>query len=1080
MNESEAKRLVETTFSNPFDEGRFLLFARNLLDGLDEHESFDCHGASIKELYRDHVGQFKRLGTYRAPDGLNTDVLVVRLIRDTALDRARTMQRNFVADYMKRVGGPDATLVGFYTDGAPDDWRFSFVRIELMSAVGSDGRVKTIPELSPARRYSFLVGKNEPHHTALQRLWPLLTHEHNKPTLAAIENAFEIESVTKKFFEKYKELFLKIKEEIDRLADTDIRIASEFRAKSINIADFTKKLMGQIVFLYFLQKKGWLCVQKDATGAFKQWGTGPKNFLKSLFAQTSPAQNFFNDILEPLFYEALAIERTSNYYHRLNCQIPFLNGGLFEPMNRYNWVEVDIPISNDVFRELFETFDMFNFTVREDEPLDKEVAVDPEMLGKVFENLLEIRDRKSKGAYYTPREVVHFMCQESLIHYLAGRIPEIGHDKIAYFIRHGQSAVEIEAGRAQGSANFRFAMPAIMENADKLDTALADIRICDPAIGSGAFPVGMLTEIVNARDTLTKYLGASAERNAYEFKRHAITTCIYGVDIDAGAIEIAKLRLWLSLVVDEDDFENIRPLPNLDFKIRRGNSLQPINRDTLSTDLADQVEALKVRYVEETSPSRKEEIRKSIARLMAALTGGRDVFDFRLHFSEVFHLQNGFDITIANPPYVRHEAIKDQKPMLKAAFGSHYCGTADLYTYFYKRGIEILRANGHLCYIAPNKFMKAGYGKNTRNLLGYQNRLRLLVDFCELPVFDAATDPAIVLVQKASPQFGETYADTVVKSVEELKSIAKTVSDRITRYRIDSLSVDRWMRGGPASRDLVFKIESCGIALGNLVKDNFHYGIKTGFNQAFVIDEQVRRDLVMSDPHCADIIVPWLDGDEIRRWKCEWSHQYLIRIPSSANADWIWSGEASVEKAYARFEGEYPSLAKHLSKWHSNLIGRDDQGKFWWELRSCSYWDVFSVPRIVFNECSKELHAYLETNTMVQNKTGFVIISDENEFVLAVLNSSLMDFYYRSVFQAWGDPWNGGRLQFQKEKMVDVRIPAATTEQKNAIAAVVRQIQLSPRGPDAKELEKKLDLMVLGLFHVDERELLEARAQALG
>lgn len=203
-------------------------------------------------------------------------------------------------------------------------------------------------------------------------------------------------------------------EALDGLVRTNPTVRAEFTAKALDTRHFAKKLLGQIVFLYFLQKKGWLGVQPGAA-----WGSGPKDFLRRLFdGQWGAYTNFFNERLEPLFYEALARQRPDNLYEPLGCQIPFLNGGLFEPLQGYDWQGVDILLDNELFAAIFDTFDLYNFTVRENEPLEKDVAVDPEMLGKVFENLLEVTDRKSKGAFYTPREIVQYMCQESLITYL--------------------------------------------------------------------------------------------------------------------------------------------------------------------------------------------------------------------------------------------------------------------------------------------------------------------------------------------------------------------------------------------------------------------------------------------------------------------------------------------------------------------------------------------------------------------------------------------------------------------------------------------------------------------------------------
>ena len=427
MQVEEAKRLIRETFQSGFDENRFRLFAKNLFNDLDESKAFAYQGQFIPDAYKEHVRQYKRLGKYTDPNGAALDVLVVNLKRETAIDRARTMQRNFIAWYLKHRGEKDAAIVAYHTDGL-EDWRFSYVRMDYRTVQEETGKVRVKTDLTPARRYSFLVGTNEPNHTAQQQLLPILMDDRSNPTLAELEKAFTIESVTREFFERYKELFLRLKEELDGLVEKDRRVGADFTAKNIRTVDFAKKLLGQIVFLYFLQKKGWLGVGKDEKGNFHPWGAGPKDFLRRLFdRKLVPYDNFFNDLLEPLFYEALATDRGEEaYYSRFRCKIPFLNGGLFEPIGGYNWQEADILIRNETLGEVFDTFDLYNFTVREDEPLEKEVAVDPEMLGKVFENLLEVRDRKSKGAFYTPREIVHYMCRESLIRHLDGALNSRG------------------------------------------------------------------------------------------------------------------------------------------------------------------------------------------------------------------------------------------------------------------------------------------------------------------------------------------------------------------------------------------------------------------------------------------------------------------------------------------------------------------------------------------------------------------------------------------------------------------------------------------------------------------------------
>jgi len=586
MNDNAALNLIKNIFENSFDRERFLIFAKNLFHFLDT-ETFIYRGNLIPDAYDAHIKTLERIGKYEDIDGNKIEVLAVCLNKQSALERARTMQRNFIAWYLNGSRGgvtKDAALVAFYAKDS-NDWRLSLVKMDYHLGESKAGKIKAITELTPARRFSFLVGASENTHTAQKQLLPIIKDTEFKPRLSDFESAFSVEVVTKDFFEKYKKLFLNTKDALDKIIAKDEKIKADFQEKNIEPADFAKKLLGQIVFLYFLQKKGWFGVPRG-----KDWNEGDKGFLRNLFLQAkNKKQNYFNKFLEPLFYEALAIERPKDYYAQFDCKIPFLNGGLFDPINSYDWQDTDILLPNEIFSNptktkegdagdgILDVFDRYNFTVKEDEPLEREVAVDPEMLGKVFENLLEVKDRKSKGTYYTPREIVHYMCQESLINYLLTELNDkIDRDDIETLILLGEATIEHDSRVQQEgkeTKTYSYKLPeGIRINAKLIDDKLKNVRVCDPAVGSGAFLVGMMTEIIRVRNILTNYISDN-RRSIYDFKRHAIQNCLYGVDIDPGAVEIAKLRLWLSLIVDEEDIKQIKPLPNLDYKIMQGNSL---------------------------------------------------------------------------------------------------------------------------------------------------------------------------------------------------------------------------------------------------------------------------------------------------------------------------------------------------------------------------------------------------------------------------------------------------------------------------------------------------------------------------
>lgn len=559
------KNLIKQTLDNRFNLDNFISFTSNLFNEIDINpQEINIPGGS-----QDHIKKFIFLGEFYDVQKKGIDILAVELATDSKVERARALQRNLIARFLKD-NTKDAGLVAFYSRDNPD-WRLSFVKMDYKL---TDKGIK-VEIGTPPKRYSFLVGETEPSHTAQNQLLPILKEHKNNPLASEIEEAFSVEKVTKEFYEQYRGLFDNLSKNLKENKSFQIIAGKE----NIDIDNFAKKLLGQIVFLYFLQKKGWLGVARDKT-----WGQGDKLFLRTLFDKAkTEKKNFYNNYLEPLFYDTLNNPRRDEvdpaYSRYFDCKIPFLNGGLFEA--DYDWKHTIVHLRNDLFEEIIDTFDLYNFTVKEDEPLEKEVAVDPEMLGKVFENLLPENLRKGRGAYYTPREIVHYMCQESLINYLTTETG-IDTEKIRKLVAYKDSTITKEdyyESLENPDAKHKIADKILVlweGEAGLIDKALSDIKVCDPACGSGAFLVGMLNEIVSAKRILTSFLKLSnsrlKERSEHRLKKETIQNCIYGVDIDPGAVEIAKLRLWLSLVVDYE-LSQIKPLPNLDYKIMCGNSL---------------------------------------------------------------------------------------------------------------------------------------------------------------------------------------------------------------------------------------------------------------------------------------------------------------------------------------------------------------------------------------------------------------------------------------------------------------------------------------------------------------------------
>lgn len=470
-----------------------------------------------------------------------------------------------------------AFIIFHYEDSDSWDWRFSFCQ-------------KDDKEATEAKRYTFLLGKGQSCRTAAENFQKLID-KHGNINRDDIVKAFDVEALSKEFFDKYKAKYEKFCNYIYDNRNDETLFGHEFAEWDEKlIRDYVKKLLGRIVFLHFLQKKGWLGVPVD-----KQWGEGDTQFMRNLFKASTQKQkdNYLDLVLEPLFAGALNTQRPNDIFDLgvegfRTTRIPYLNGGLFE---RDVLDEPKSTFPASYFEDLFEFFYQYNFTIDENDPNDAEVGIDPEMLGHIFENLLE--DNKDKGAFYTPKEIVQYMCRESLIAYLTTCVmkkqgenhkPE---DEIKESVRNLLNKPEE-------------IVPNMKKNHfDDFGSYIRNVKICDPAIGSGAFPMGLLNELVRCRVFINAWAkddkGNLLEGDYAALKTEIISNNIYGVDIEKGAIDIARLRFWLSIIVDE---RTPHVLPNFDYKFMQGNSLIPtfdgkfINLDTKSQKHIN-VEAMK-------------------------------------------------------------------------------------------------------------------------------------------------------------------------------------------------------------------------------------------------------------------------------------------------------------------------------------------------------------------------------------------------------------------------------------------------------------------------------------------------------
>lgn len=528
------------------------------------------------------ASQVQKLGYITLNEnGIERQIAVyeVTLAQGIILERNRVGLRNLLRKYWKDI---DAAFIAYHRPETPN-WRFTYVsELTGYDAAGEFVKIKTEP-----KRYTYVLGEGESTRTAAER-FTAIASKGSKATLDDVKEAFSVEKLSKAFFDEYKkhyDIFCDF-----MVSKPNIR-QTIFNGDEKGIRDFNKKLLGRIVFLYFIQKKGWLGVPSKS-----DWGKGDFDFLTNLFKNTKNPDLFYSELLSKLFFDTLNTKRKDDLIELVKgepCRIPYLNGGLFEEDDKKHR---NLIFPANLFKSLFEFFNQYNFTIYEDDPNDHTVAVDPEMLGHIFENLLE--DNKDKGAYYTPKEIVHYMCQESLIEYLTTWFENKGYEVVAYIGfdkpdqpklfsanegRKGQLVMEADNKSTSKQIDRLLIEKLLKKKLDDDDKklikkhsaefhiALDNVKICDPAIGSGAFPMGLLHEIFTSKQTLHTFEhGNTKTFDASAVKLNIIQNSIYGVDIEKGAVDIARLRFWLSLIVDE---EKPKALPNLDYKIVVGNSL---------------------------------------------------------------------------------------------------------------------------------------------------------------------------------------------------------------------------------------------------------------------------------------------------------------------------------------------------------------------------------------------------------------------------------------------------------------------------------------------------------------------------
>jgi hypothetical protein len=833
-------------------------------------------------------------------------------------------------------------------------------------------------------------------------LSPLLIQERH-------DHAFDVEPVTEEFYRRYHLAFDTVKKLIRGIRDHDRKHL------------FTQRLFNRLMFIAFIQKKGWL----------QFGGSKHQDYLNALWSDYKKNGNkemgFYYERMYNLFFHGLGAQddvgisniNRGGVWADFIGKVPYLNGGLFEEDDDDKDGSIKVP-DEAVGAILHDLFNHFNFTVTEATPLDIEVAVDPEMLGKVFEEL--VTGRHETGSYYTPKPIVSFMCRETLKGYLQANLSREKPETLAKFV---------DEHEASG-----------LRDAEAVLEALRRVRVCDPACGSGAYLLGMLHELMDLRNCLF-----SAKKvdpiPAYDRKLEIIQKNIYGVDADLFAVNIARLRLWLSLAV-EFEGDKPAPLPNLKFEIEQGDSLAAPGPDPeqglMWSDEIRRFGEAKAKYMKSHGDA-KRTLETTVIELKNSISSwthhGKTVngFDWAVEFAEVFG-EGGFDIVLANPPYIRHELILEQKPNLQIRFKEVYSGTADLYVYFYARGLEILRPGGMFAYISSNKWLIANYGKKLRQLLSSKHSMKTLVDFGDLPVFKSATAyPLIITIQRdCNP--GATIRYVRVLSLEPpYPDVSAILGENGSDVDSKQLSGSSWSFSAPRPRKLSGPPNTTLQSIATYLNGRVYYGIKTGYNKAFVIDTATRNELVRQDGKSRDLIQPLAQGRDIRKWIAEPRDRWMIVTQIGVDIK------------------RYPAVFQHLRQYRRELERRSDQGNHWWELRPCDYYDLFPKPKIVYQVFQvKPCFAFDEKGTMVNNSV--YLIPSDDLYLLGVLNSRP---FWREIQRTCSQIQNGYQLMLSY--FLNTTIPLPKDDERGQIAKLSAQCVLR-KGLNCEDIEREIDLRI--------------------
>jgi tRNA1(Val) A37 N6-methylase TrmN6 len=762
----------------------------------------------------------------------------------------------------------------------------------------------------------------------------------------------------------------------------------------------------------------------------------------------------------------------------------------------------------------------YKFTIAENTPIEEDVALDPELLGKVFENLLasynpetKTTARKQTGSFYTPREIVNYMVDESLIAHLKNAVSNWDMEEKELDAKLHQLLSYDPDNPFENNTSL----------SAKIINSLDNCKILDPACGSGAFPMGILQKMVHIlqkidpnneywqelqkekvqKETrgvfsikdkeerkqllieINEAFDETMNNPDYARKLFLIENCIYGVDIQPIATQISKLRFFISLVVeqkvnkDKDNF-GIRPLPNLETRFVTANTLIGIDKpegELFYTQAVQEKEAelkairhklfgaktkeTKVKYCK-----KDEELRHEIADILkkshlpvntAEQLAAWDPYDQNgvspfFDPEWMFDIKDGFDVVIGNPPYIQIQKFSGQQCQ-KDWEKQHYktfVKTGDIYSLFYERGNMVLRHGGVLAYITSNKWMRANYGKKTRQYFLENTNILQLIDFGDSPIFENATTYTNILIFANRQAVNSIKSWDLSKEYKSNKTLEQMLNENDsceTLFNEDSFVII------PTEQAAIKKrIEEIGTPLKEW-DVSINFGIKTGYNKAFIIDSEKKDELIAKDPKSAEIIKPILRGRDIKRYKAEFADLWLI---NSHN------GYSNVPPIII---DNFPAIKKHLEKYWTNIEKRYDKGITPYNLRNCAYLQEFEKEKIIYSEIVYDAAFYYDKQKIYPEATVFTMTGESLKYLTALLNSNLITYVFKS-FYAGGD-LRGNTFRYKKVFLANLPIPKIPVIKQLPFEILVDCILFAKENNmniEANTFESVIDGMVYDLY----------------